>query len=43
MNDKEEKEKKKRDEKEFIKDVMKEVCQEQMRLHPEIYDKNGER
>ncbi len=27
---------------EKVADVMKELCQEQMRLHPEIYSKNGE-
>ncbi len=39
---KEQEEKKKEDEKKQIADMMKEVCEEQMRLHPEIYYKNGE-
>jgi len=29
-------------EKEKIEDVMKSLMEEQMKLHPEIYDKNGE-
>jgi len=38
----EQKETKPKDEKEILEDAMRKLCEEQMRLHPELYKKDGE-